>query len=153
MSSTSHAGPLLPRGPLLAAGALVALTIAGSAWVRLTGIGRPELPESQTTQQRQLRFEDRSNGGVDVIDAATGRVAHVLQPGHDGFVRATLRTFAQERKRRGIGPQQPFVLSTHVDGRITLQDPALGRVIDLEAFGPTNAGAFARLLAPNKETP
>jgi hypothetical protein len=35
----------------------------------------------------------------------------------------------------------------HPDGRLTLQDPATGRNLDLLAFGPTNAALFARLLA------
>jgi putative photosynthetic complex assembly protein len=146
-----HDAPM-PRAPLLAAGALVALAIVGSAWVRWTGIGRAELPVSDATSQRELRFEDRNDGGVSVIDATTGRVSQVLQSGHDGFIRATLRTLARERKRRDIGPETPFVLRTHTDGRITLEDPALGRRIDLEAFGPTNAGAFARLMDRTQET-
>ena len=146
-----HDSPM-PRAPLMAACALVVLTIVGSAWVRYTGIGRADMPTSDATSQRELRFEDRSDGGVSVIDATTGRVSQVLAPGQDGFVRATMRTLARERKRRDIGPEVPFVLRTHADGRLTLEDPALGRRIDLEAFGPTNAGAFARLLDNTQET-
>jgi len=146
-----HDSPM-PRAPLLAAGALVALAIVGSTWARWTGIGRAELPTSDATAQRELRFEDRSDGGVSVIDAATGRISQVLQPGHDGFIRATLRTLARERKRRDIGAEVPFVLRTHADGRLTLEDPALNRRIDLEAFGPTNAGAFARLMDTTQES-
>jgi putative photosynthetic complex assembly protein len=142
----------MPRAPLMAAGALVAVAIVGSAWVRYTGIGGAEMPTSTATSQRELRFEDRNDGGVSVIDAKTGRLTKVLEPGHDGFVRATMRTLARERKRRDIGPEVPFVLRTHADGRLTLEDPALGRRIDLEAFGPTNAGAFARLLDNRQET-
>jgi len=40
----------------------------------------------------------------------------------------------------------PFHLALHVDGRLTLEDPVTARTIELEAFGPTNSGAFARLL-------
>ena len=38
------------------------------------------------------------------------------------------------------------MLIGRADGRLTLADPATGARIDLEAFGPTNAGVFARLL-------
>jgi hypothetical protein len=34
-----------------------------------------------------------------------------------------------------------------VDGRLTLSDPQTGRVVDLESFGTSNSGVFARLLA------
>jgi putative photosynthetic complex assembly protein len=53
----------------------------------------------------------------------------------------------RERKRQGLGPEQPFALIGRADGRLTLVDPATGQVIDLESFGPTNASVFARLLA------
>jgi hypothetical protein len=42
----------------------------------------------------------------------------------------------------------PFQLALHTDGRLTLVDPAINRTIELEAFGPANSGAFARLLTP-----
>jgi hypothetical protein len=34
------------------------------------------------------------------------------------------------------------------DGRLTLVDPVTDQRIDLESFGPTNAGKFATLLEP-----
>jgi hypothetical protein len=39
------------------------------------------------------------------------------------------------------------------DGRLTLRDPSTGRIVDLESFGPTNAGEFAHLLAAARATP
>jgi hypothetical protein len=35
---------------------------------------------------------------------------------------------------------------------LTLEDPATGRIIGLEAFGPTNMEAFARLLTAEGAT-
>jgi putative photosynthetic complex assembly protein len=52
----------------------------------------------------------------------------------------------RERRLRRLFADPPFVLSSHADGRLTLADPATGRSVNLEAFGPDNAGAFARLL-------
>ena len=51
------------------------------------------------------------------------------------------------RKRQGIGAEPVFLLQTTADGRLTLEDSATGQRIDLKAFGPTNAGAFARLMS------
>ena len=95
-------------------------------------------------------FIDRIDGGIDVIDAKGDRRIDRLAPGEDNFMRATLRGLVRERKSRGIGAETPFRLTAREDGRLTLDDPATGRLIDLAAFGPTNAGAFARLLAPPK---
>lgn len=70
----------------------------------------------------------------------------VIPPGTNGFLRGSLRGLARERKRQGIGAGPAFRLVRWADGRLTLEDPATRRVIDLAAFGPTNSGAFADLL-------
>ena len=68
--------------------------------------------------------------------------------GEQGFLRGALRALARERRVRGLGSEQPFQLIARTDGRLTLADPATGQRIDLESFGPVNAGAFAVLLGP-----
>ena len=45
----------------------------------------------------------------------------------------------------------PFELIARVDGRVTLFDPSTGQRVDLESFGPTNTGEFARFLAMQPE--
>jgi putative photosynthetic complex assembly protein len=52
----------------------------------------------------------------------------------------------RERKRENIGSEPPFRLSRLVDGRVTLEDPAIRRRIDLDAFGRSNVGAFSAIL-------
>jgi len=145
MSSTHHAdAPLLPRGLLVAIGALVLATLAGVTAVRLGGTS-VRAPDAPTVATRMLRFEDGPDGSVAVIDAASGRTLDQLR-GEQGFVRGALRALTRERRMREIGPQPPFELAARADGRLTLTDPATGARIDLESFGPTNAGVFARLL-------
>jgi putative photosynthetic complex assembly protein len=80
-----------------------------------------------------------------------GRVVDVLPPGTNGFVRGVLRGLARERRRQEIGQQPPFRLTLWDDGRLSLEDETTGRRIELEAFGPTNLAAFARLLAAKGE--
>lgn len=138
----------LPRAPLLGAAALVCATVLTVATVRLAGIEPGTPRDAAAAASRELLFNDRSDGTVEVHDARTHRVVETIAPGNDGFVRATLRTLARERIRQGIGPETPFRLSARTDGRLTLEDPATQRRVDLEAFGPTNAAAFARLLMP-----
>jgi putative photosynthetic complex assembly protein len=147
MSPTS-AEQAFPRGPLLAIGALVAASLIAVTVVRLTGWGRSTVEVAPAVAERSLRFVDRSDGGVDVLDAASGARIETLAPGHDGFIRATLRSLARERHQRGLDAEVPFRLAATVDGHLLLTDPATGRQLDLGAFGSTNSAAFARLLGP-----
>jgi putative photosynthetic complex assembly protein len=135
---------MLPRGVLVAIGVLVFLSMAGTAAVRWSGVSIHE-PDAVAAHVRALRFEDGADGSVLVIDAGTGQQAARLT-GEQGFLRGTLRAMARERKRSGLGSEPPFELIARADGRLTLADPATGQRIDLESFGPTNAGVFARLL-------
>jgi hypothetical protein len=100
--------------------------------------------DGSPAQVLQLRFEDRPDGSIAVIDYKTGKQIDSVQ-GEAGFVRGTLRGLAQERKRRGLDSGPPFELIYRADGRLTLADTATGRMVDLESFGPTNAGTFFKL--------
>jgi putative photosynthetic complex assembly protein len=136
----------VPRVPLLGAWSLVAITLVVVALVRVTGAGPVVAPVAETVAARELRFEDRPEGGVAVYDSRNGVLIDMLAPGGDGFVRGALRSLARERRGHGIGAEPPVRLSAHADGRLTLEDPTTGRRIDLAAFGPTNSAAFARFL-------
>jgi putative photosynthetic complex assembly protein len=140
------ADPLFPRGALIGAALLVAFTVTSAAVARISGLGTVQMPESTPVEVRPLRFEDMRDGSIQVTDARTGQVAASVEPGTNGFIRGTLRGLARERKRQGIGIEPPFVLTRWADGRLSLEDPATGRVIALDAFGPTNGEAFAQLL-------
>jgi putative photosynthetic complex assembly protein len=133
-------------------GALVAVSLIGVGLVRLSGY-EPNAPRPGVAlSERELRFEDRIDGSVAVLDARTGQTATTLSPGTNAFIRATLRGLAQDRMRRDLGPDAPFRLTQWADGRLSLSDPATGRQVELIAFGTTNAQAFARLLHPEGES-
>ena len=132
-------------------GTLVVASIALTAGVRWSGVSIHE-PDAPALVTRSLLFTDRSDGGIDVIDANT----HVLVEtvvGQAGFIRGTLRGLARERRREGIGESIPFELIERTDGRLTLVDPTTRRHVDLESFGPTNMGDFARLLSDAPPAP
>ena len=134
----------MPRAPLLAIGALLLVVLLGTASVRLSGSGI-RAPDAQPVVQRSLRFEDRPDGSVAVLDAKSGQQIDSVQ-GEAGFLRGALRAMARERRKQGLGAEPAFELIARADGRLTLVDPATGERIDLESFGPTNAATFARLL-------
>jgi putative photosynthetic complex assembly protein len=136
-----------PRWVLWCAGALVAFSLISVGLVRITGNGPDQRARAERgALERELRFEDRPDGAVAVVDGATGRTIAELR-GEQGFVRGALRALSRERRARELGPEQPFQLVAHADGRLTLVDPATGKRIDLESFGPQHAGEFARLLS------
>jgi putative photosynthetic complex assembly protein len=134
-----------PRGALYGAAGLIAITLVSAGVSHLVGT-KSLVPNSSAVAVRDLRFEDRADGGVDVYDNKGLSPADAVSPGSNAFLRATLRGLAQQRKREGENADIPFRLTSWADGRLTLDDQATGRHIELEAFGPTNAAAFARLL-------
>jgi putative photosynthetic complex assembly protein len=136
--------PTVRRRPWLLWLALgfLSLTILSVAWYRHQ---EPQVLELGPVRwQRLLRFEDRPEGDIAVVDAAHGREVARLR-GEQGFARGALRTLARERMRRGLGPDVPFELSGYADGKLVLRDPATGERIHLEAFGHSNAAVFAQL--------
>lgn len=140
----------MPRGPLLVIAALLLVVLAGVASVRLSGTSIRE-PDASAIAVRSLRFEDRPDGSVAVLDARTGLQVESVQ-GEAGFLRGALRAMARERRKQGLGAEPAFDLIARADGRLTLSDPATGERVDLESFGPTNAGTFARLLTVQPAT-
>jgi putative photosynthetic complex assembly protein len=139
--------PGFPPAALLGAAVLIGLSVLAAVYGRIAGAG-VTLPPSHPIAERSLRFEDRTDGGITVVDAADNRRVSIVAPGTNGFLRATVRGLAQQRLRQDIDGQVPFQLAALSDGRLTLTDPATGRRIDLEAFGATNEQAFAHLLKP-----
>jgi putative photosynthetic complex assembly protein len=136
-----------PKAPLVGAAALVVVALLAVALVRITGVGTIRVPDAPAVDTREFRFADQADGSIAVQDARTREVVDTVAPGTNGFLRSTLRGLARERKRQGIGPEPPFRLIGRADGRLTLEDPATGRRVDLESFGPSNAAVFAQLFA------
>jgi putative photosynthetic complex assembly protein len=135
-----------PRGALLGAAALMTLAMVAAGTARLTGFGASHVSYGVPLESRDLRFADRTDGAVVISEAGTGRVVDVASPGTNGFLRSTMRGLARDRKRQDLGAEAPFRLTRWADGRLSLQDEATGRSIDLGAFGPTNAAVFAHLM-------
>ena len=141
-----------PRGALVAAGILIGFTLLATTFVRLERLGSPTIESMRPPPVRavDVRFTDEANGSVNVQDSRDGHVIETLAPGTNGFVRSVMRGLAHDRKRRGLGPARPFRVAEARDGQLTLEDPATGRLIDLNAFGAPNAAAFAQMLPPKR---
>ncbi len=142
-----------PRGALIAAGAVVGLSIVGTALVRLERLTTPQPPVAALSGAPEasvdLRFADESDGSVTVTDSRTGLRLGTLPAGSDGFIRGVVRGLAHDRLTRHIGSEPPFRLTRRHHSDLYLQDTATGRLIDLQAFGSTNREAFGRFLPPS----
>ena len=141
--ATRTSTPILP---LIACSVLALGTLAGVGMARLTGVGSALSDVAPVLQERALRFQDRVDGGITVLDARNGAIIGDVAPGTNGFLRSAMRGLVRERKREGIGAELPFELVIRADQRLTLEDPGTRRRIDLRSFGPTNAGVFEHLL-------
>jgi putative photosynthetic complex assembly protein len=154
MSALDHEP--FPRGALIAASALVGFSLVSAAAVRLVRISTPApIAASQPAPvaSADLRFSDQSDGSIKVQNTRTDQVVATIQPGVGGFVRGVMRGLARDRIRRHIGEAPPFRLSQAKNGRISLEDTATGRVIDLESFGAGNRDSFVQLLhAPGAQS-
>ncbi len=152
ISSTTPHMPraILPKHIALVLGLVMLATLILVAVVRFSGVDI-RYADSPSQQVRLLRFADMDNGDMGVCNAQDGSEVARFS-GEQGFMRGALRAMARERKRRDIGPMDPFELHARTDGRLTLIDPATHMRLDLESFGPTNAGLFAQLLQDPQTT-
>jgi putative photosynthetic complex assembly protein len=132
-------------GILTLAGIVVA-TVVTVATARMSGYQPPAPEASPVVASRELAFRDDGDGSVLVYDWRSGEQLADLAPGEGSFVRGVMRSLTRERRSREAGSDAPFQISRHQDGSLVLEDPATGERIELQAFGPTNAGAFATLL-------
>lgn len=137
---------LLLMGVMLA---LAALPVAMMSWPR--GPNQEAFPSTRTSAptvvaQRQIVFFDRDDGTAAVIDAGNRTELATMAAGEDGFVRTALRLMLVERRRHDAPVEQAFRLTQWSTGSVTLEDQATGKMLELKAFGATNAEAFARLL-------
>ncbi|PPD19905.1 MAG: photosynthetic complex assembly protein, partial [Methylocystis sp.] len=53
----------------------------------------------------------------------------------------------------GLDASTPFALTRWSDGTVSLEDSATGRRVNLDAFGPDNARAFAQLFTERRREP
>lgn len=140
-----------PRLALIAAAVLMTGSIAAAAIGRNALVNRAEAEASSTVQPliaRDLTFFDMENGAVEVRDRGGETVVFVAAPGTNGFIRGVMRGMARSRTQHDFGPEEAFRLSEWPNGRLTLEDLATGKRIELGAFGSENRAAFARLLSP-----
>ena len=131
----------------LAGPPLIALGFTAIVGLLLVTPGRSDAPAS-VLRARTLDVTTQPDGAVDLMDAATGRLAGHVSGEGDSFIRGVLHSTERMRRVHGVDAGAPYRLTALSNGRLVLEDLGTGLQVDLEAFGQANAGAFAELLAP-----
>lgn len=146
----------VPKGAIYGAAAMMIIAIGVAAGARTTHATLADTSRaSPVVEAVDLRFEDRPDGAVAVLDADTRREVQVVPPESNGFVRGVLRGMFRGRKLERLGPDARFRLSRHANGQISLEDTDTGRYVELSSFGHTNRAAFETMLvaATKKRAP
>ncbi len=138
----------VPRGAIFGAAALIACTLGLAASARGAHPAEEDAVASSAPPAASVivRFEDRSDGSLAVLEASTGRELSLVPPGTNGFIRGVLRGMFRQRKLESLPRDGRFELAREVDGRLTLEDLDTGRRVDLRSFGSTNEAAFEAFL-------
>jgi putative photosynthetic complex assembly protein len=147
--ATAHA-ELIPRGALIAAGALIATTLLAVGGVQIAKRMAPPTAADagvEVLQERTLRFESQAGGETVVYDAATDAAIDRLKAS-DGFIRTVLVSFAFDRGKQRLAAEPVYRLVHWADGRVTIEDPATGVRINTGAFSPESKAVFRRFLPP-----
>lgn len=138
--------PFWLRGVMVLA---VIASLSATAWFASNSAPLSQAKDvnrGQMLTTRALLFHDADGGRVIIKDAHDESTVAVLTTGQDGFMRSVMRGLARQRLASGHDDSVPFELTSWQSGYLSLNDPVTGRFIELTAFGPDNAKAFARLL-------
>lgn len=143
----------VPHGILRGVAILITFALLAAGVAHQTDVGTLHMPEATAVDTLSLRFADRPDGSVAVSDARDDRQIYIVQPGAYGFIRSTLRGLARERRRADFDAAQPFTLTRWSNGTVSLEDRTTNRKVNLDAFGPDNARAFAQLFEKRDRQP
>lgn len=137
----------VPRAALVGAAVLIFTSLSLAAGARRAHLAAPAIAESPPIEVVYVRFEDRADGSLVMLDAETPREVAIVPPRSNGFVRGVLRGMFRSRKLESLPRDAKFRLARESNGHLTLEDAEVSRRIDLDSFGPSNSAAFAELLS------
>ncbi|MCU0659273.1 MAG: putative photosynthetic complex assembly protein PuhC [Polyangiaceae bacterium] len=142
-----HHVQTVPRAALIGAAVLIMTSIGLAAGARQARLAARDSVVKPAIEVVFVRFEDRPDGSLRMLDADTGRELTQVPPRSNGFVRGVLRGMFRSRKLEALDRNARFRLAREADGHLTLEDAEVGRRVHLDSFGPSNSAAFSELLA------
>jgi putative photosynthetic complex assembly protein len=134
------------RFPVYGAMVLLFFAIGATLFGQRTEIGTVRYEQGQPRSIRDIVLLADKDGILNVSDAQSGALIASFPAGEGGFVRGSMQGLNRDRKLHSVSAETPYRLILWDNGRLTLSDTGSGLRVDLLAFGPTNAGAFAKFL-------
>ena len=123
--SEHHHNQAVPRGVLMGAAVIILLSLGLAAGARHAHLTAAVQPSPPALESRDIRFADRPDGAIAIIDSATGREISLVPPRSNGFIRGVLRGMHYQQP----GPQGKLV-------RVTA-GAVFDAVVDMRASSPS----------------
>lgn len=139
----------------IAPGLVIGAILLLAAWIVVGEWRDGTLGVQRVVDARALVFDPQPNGTlvvhVTAPDGVTQRVD--LPSSSEGFVATMAKSLGRDRRRFDVNEALPFQLSRFENGALMLKDPVIGTEVRLDAFGPSNAAAFASLISTWRAKP
>jgi putative photosynthetic complex assembly protein len=132
--------------PLYGAFALIAFAAAAIIFGQTTGLGTVSASNGNPVGIRDIVLTIKPGDMLSVTDAISGEEIASYAPQEGGFVRGSMRAFNRMRFVDTVETSQPYRIIQWENGAVTLSDTVTGERYFLNAFGPDNAAAFAKLI-------
>lgn len=136
----------IPKGLLRAMAALVLVALFLTTYAVVTDRPHEGTPApAAATAERMIILKGGDAQAVSVLNP-DGTLLMDLP--HGGFITVVQSSLAFSRGRHNMDPTLPVRLVEYANGRLAIEDPAIGWSVELYAFGGDNEAAFRKLL-PN----
>ncbi|MEL6196749.1 MAG: photosynthetic complex assembly protein PuhC [Pseudomonadota bacterium] len=138
---------MIPGWAGIAGGLVMVLTLILTTVATLSRDPAPRAATHDTPihASRTVTFEPVDSGLI-VRDVDTGEEVAALIDADGGFIHNVVRVLNKERRRYGVGPDEPYAITGYINGRVSITDLSTGRVIDINAFGSNQVDSFRNLL-------
>ena len=137
----------IPPAIIIGGALVMAVSLLAVSSARMGVAPRQTRPVDVAVASYDFRVAAPDASGIEtVLSARDGaRVAPLSRRGDD-FLPSLVETLRQERVLKGVSGAQPFRLLRFADGRVSLEDLATGRELNLESFGSVNEANAGRLI-------
>lgn len=96
---------------------------------------------------RDVTFVKREDFSLDVYDVNTGALIENVVAKRDPFLQSVIDKYGRDRKKQGVGPEEPYRLMLMADGRVSFVDLRTdNKIHDVRNFGTGNSKPFFRIL-------
>ncbi len=134
----------IPMSVVIGGGLLMSVAIGVTALAHNAIAHAP--PRTPNVDASRLLLAREAPDGVLTLAGLDGRTLRTFPAGGDSFLRSVVEKLDVDRDAQHVPGDPPIRLVRWTTGRLSMVDPATGRDISLDSFGPGNAADAASLL-------